>query len=142
MSEISVIGLGAIWALHWHGRWYGLRENHGMEQDAGPPSRLSREGATQANTIEEAVDAAPLIRALIGYGTTHDLLARPPASTRMVGRLLIQLSTGTPMKRVRQSAAHSLALTFLLARSWPIPPKSAGRTPTSLCRAQNQRLSG
>ena len=38
-----------------------ITRNHGMEQGRPGPSRLSREGATQANTIEEAVDAAPLI---------------------------------------------------------------------------------
>jgi 3-hydroxyisobutyrate dehydrogenase-like beta-hydroxyacid dehydrogenase len=115
VSEISVIGLGAMGSALARAlvRSGAATTVWNRTPERGKP--LVAEGATQANTIEEAVEAASLILVCIdSYPCTHSLLARSPASTRMFGRILIQLSAGSPNEaREAERWAQSLGAGFL-----------------------------
>jgi 3-hydroxyisobutyrate dehydrogenase-like beta-hydroxyacid dehydrogenase len=133
MSEISVIGLGAMGSALARALVRSGAKTTVWNRTPERAKPLVAEGATQANTVEEAVEAASLILVCIdGYGTTHNLLSRPPASTRMAGRLLIQLSTGTPNEaREAERWAHFVGAEFL-AGAIMAYPSEIGRADTNI----------
>jgi 3-hydroxyisobutyrate dehydrogenase-like beta-hydroxyacid dehydrogenase len=123
VSEISVIGLGAMGSALARALVRSGARTTVWNRTPSRAEPLVAEGATQAKTIEELVEAAPMILVCIDrYGTTHDLLAQSPASKRISGRILIQLSAGTPNEaREAERWANSLGAGFLAAAIMAYP---------------------
>jgi 3-hydroxyisobutyrate dehydrogenase-like beta-hydroxyacid dehydrogenase len=97
MSEVSVIGLGAMgYALA-----NTLLDNgHGVtvwNRTSARAEPLVRKGAMQASDAVEAISASPIsIICVTDYEATRRIFESEKAASAVAGRLLIQLTTGTP----------------------------------------------
>ncbi len=105
MSEISVIGLGAMGAALAHAL---VKAGHSVTVWNRTPRKmepLTALGANGAASVLDAVQASPLIMVCIdNYAATKYLLGADDVAPHLSGRTLIQLSTGTP-KEARESEA-------------------------------------
>lgn len=97
MSAISVIGLGTMGGALARALQRG---GHGLtvwNRSAGKMKSFVANGASGASSIDEAVVASPVILVCVdSYDTTRELLGTEDVVTRLSGRILVQLSTGTP----------------------------------------------
>lgn len=97
MSDVSVVGLGEMGsalarALVGAGKGVTVW-NRNMSK--APP--LIALGATAADTVAEALEASPVtVICLSDYAATLSLLDEPVAREALEGKLVIQLSSGTP----------------------------------------------
>lgn len=97
MSEISVIGLGIMGAA-----LAGAlqRSGHALtvwNRSADKMKPFVANGAAGATSIAEAVSASPVILVCVdSYDTTRRLLGTEDVVARLSGRILVQLTTGTP----------------------------------------------
>lgn len=97
MSEITVIGLGAMGAALAHDL---LKAGHEVTVWNRSPERMERIvelGAKGVPDLGDALRASPRIMICINdYNATSMLLDRPEVTPHLDGRTVIQLSTGTP----------------------------------------------
>jgi 3-hydroxyisobutyrate dehydrogenase-like beta-hydroxyacid dehydrogenase len=97
MSDVSIIGLGAMGAALARAL---MRGGHGVVVWNRTPARaepLVHEGATLAADAAAAVAASPVaIVCVDDYEVTRDILSAPAVRAALSGRVLVQLSTGTP----------------------------------------------
>ncbi len=105
MSEISVIGLGAMGAALAQAL---LKAGHDVTVWNRTPQKmepLAALGAKRAENVVNALQASPVIMVCIdNYNATNKLLGTDDVIPHLSGRTLIQLSTGTP-KEARESEA-------------------------------------
>lgn len=105
MSDISVLGLGSMGAAL---AWALQRAGHGLTVWNRSPEKMRAfvaAGASGAADVADAVDASPVILICVDdYAVTHGLLGADAVRSRLSGRIVIQLSTGTPLE-ARESAA-------------------------------------
>lgn len=101
MSEVSLIGLGPMGAALAR---VLRRAGHSVtvwNRTPGKAAALVREGAALAPDVAAAVRASPVVVVCIAdYEATYGLLAETP----LAGKLLVQLSTGTP-RQAREGEA-------------------------------------
>ncbi|ORX97919.1 beta-hydroxyacid dehydrogenase [Basidiobolus meristosporus CBS 931.73] len=76
---------------------------------------LVRKGATLASSLQDAIRASPvIITCVTSYQATRSLLESEPALPSIAGRLLVQLSTGTPQDaRDSEAWAHEHGAEYL-----------------------------
>ena len=103
MSDISVIGLGSMGAALAHAL---QQAGHQITVWNRTPEKMQpfvTNGATAASCITAAVQASPAILVCIdNYATTRRILGTDDVVPHFAGRVLIQLSTGTP-REARES---------------------------------------
>jgi 3-hydroxyisobutyrate dehydrogenase-like beta-hydroxyacid dehydrogenase len=104
MGKISLIGLGTM-----GGVLARTLQNAGhtitvCNRSADKMRPFVANGATGANSIDEAVAASPVILVCIdSYATTRRLLGSEDVVSHLSGRTLVQFSTGTP-REAQESA--------------------------------------
>jgi 3-hydroxyisobutyrate dehydrogenase-like beta-hydroxyacid dehydrogenase len=98
-SEVSVIGLGAMGtalarALLRDGRRVTL-----WNRTSAKAETLVGDGAMLAPSAAAAVSASPSVVVCVSdYQTTHSILEAREVASALAGRVLVQLSTGTPQE--------------------------------------------
>lgn len=99
MSEISVIGLGAMGAALAQAQ---LKAGHSVTVWNRTPQKmepLAALGAKRAESVVDAVQTSPLIMVCVdNYTATNKLLGTDDVAPHLSGRTVIQLSTGTPQE--------------------------------------------
>ncbi len=99
MSDVSVIGLGAMGSALARAL---LRDGHGVmvwNRTSAKAGSLVREGAIQAPDLVSAVVASPVVLVCVNnYDITRTILSVQNVRLRLSGRVLVQLSTGTPQE--------------------------------------------
>ncbi len=105
MSEISVIGLGAMGAALAQAQLKAERSVTVWNRTPRKMEPLTALGANGAASVLDAVQASPLVLVCIdNYAATNKLLGNDDVVPHLSGRTLIQLSTGTP-KEAREAEA-------------------------------------
>lgn len=115
MADASFIGLGAMGSALARA---SLRAGHRVTVWNRTTTRaepLVKDGALLAPDPGAAVVASPIVVVCVDdYAVTRDILSAPELRARLAGRVLVQLSTGTPREArdadqwVRQSGAEYL----------------------------------
>ena len=99
MSDASIIGLGAMGSALARAL---LREGHRVtvwNRTSTKAEPLVRDGAAPAADASSAVAASPVIIICVdNYEVTRDILSGHEVRSRLSGRVLVQLSTGTPQE--------------------------------------------
>lgn len=105
MSDVTVIGLGSMGAtlarlLLESGHRVTVWNRTGSKADA-----LVRKGAAAASSAAAAVAASPVVVVCVhDYKATNDILDTKDVASALAGRVLIQLTTGSP-REARDSEA-------------------------------------
>jgi 3-hydroxyisobutyrate dehydrogenase-like beta-hydroxyacid dehydrogenase len=99
MSDISVIGLGAMGSALARAL---LRDGHKVtvwNRTSAKAEPLVREGATLAPDPASALNASPVVLVCVTtYKATRDAFSAPDVSPHLSGRVVVQLSSGTPQE--------------------------------------------
>jgi 3-hydroxyisobutyrate dehydrogenase-like beta-hydroxyacid dehydrogenase len=99
MSDASIIGVGAMGSALASAL---LRDGHHVtvwNRTSAKAESLVRDGATLAPDVASAVAASPVVLVCVdNYDVTRDIFAGPDVRSRLSGRVLVQLSTGTPQE--------------------------------------------
>jgi 3-hydroxyisobutyrate dehydrogenase-like beta-hydroxyacid dehydrogenase len=99
MSEISVIGLGAMGSALARALVRGGRSITVWNRSAEKASVLIDEGAVLAPNVATAVAASPVVLTCVSdYDVTKILLRNDDVAPGLKGRVLVQLSTGRPQE--------------------------------------------
>ena len=97
MNEVTVIGLGAMGSTIAR-----LLLDAGLQvtvwnRSADKAEALARAGATVAPTVEAALRASPIaVLCVYDYRAADAILGAPGAADALAGRVLVQLTTGSP----------------------------------------------
>lgn len=132
-SSVTVIGLGAMGAT-----LARLLLKQGVavtvwNRTAAKAEALVSEGATFTPEIVAAVTASPVIVICVhDYSATDKILGQPEAAEALRGRVIVQLTTGSPQEsRAAEKWAQSLGARFL-AGAIQAAPSQMGRDDTTL----------
>ncbi|GAA3729769.1 3-hydroxyisobutyrate dehydrogenase-like beta-hydroxyacid dehydrogenase [Spinactinospora alkalitolerans] len=102
-SAVTVIGLGAMGAALANAFLDSGRPTTVWNRSPEKADGLVAEGAVRAATATEAVSASPLVVVcVLDYRAVHDVLG--PAGAALSGRVLVNLTNGTP-EQARRTAA-------------------------------------
>ena len=108
MTDIALIGLGAMGSAL--GRTL-LGGGHGLtvwNRTASKTEAMKLAGAVVAPSVVAAVASSPVVIVCVdNYEVTREILGGPDVRAALAGRLLVQLSTGTP-KEARDLAAWAI----------------------------------
>lgn len=97
MSNVTVVGLGAMGTALAHALTKAGRNVTVWNRSPEKMRPLVSLGAQGASGLTEALEASPRVVVCISdYETTAELFDQPEVITRLRGRTIIQLSTGTP----------------------------------------------
>ena len=97
MSEITLLGLGSMGNAIGQAMLENKFSLTVWNRSPDKANNLLERGAELANSLEDAIDASPRIMICITeYETTMKLLAQSGVLSRLTGKTIIQLSTGTP----------------------------------------------
>ena len=97
MSDLTLIGLGAMGSAIAGSLLEGGCDLTFWNRTPGKARQLTEMGGRQADSLEQAIAASPLILVCIhGYAATKALLGKPQIASLLRGKTLIQMSTGTP----------------------------------------------
>lgn len=109
MTDLTMIGLGAMGsalARAFVGAGHAVTVWNRTAEKTRPTVAL---GATSAATLAEAVQASMILVICIdNYDITKAMIEHHDAESRLSGRIIVQLSTGTPTSRI-WSRASSIA---------------------------------
>jgi 3-hydroxyisobutyrate dehydrogenase-like beta-hydroxyacid dehydrogenase len=97
MSEVSVVGLGAMGSALARALLRGGHRVTVWNRTAAKAEPLVRDGATPAADLASALAASPVVIVCVdNYEVARTVLSRADALPHLAGRTLVQLSTGTP----------------------------------------------
>lgn len=97
MTDVSVIGLGAMGTALAHGLLRSGRAVTVWNRTSHRAAPLVSAGATQAPDAASAVIDSPVVIICVSdYAATLDILSAPEVRTQLSGKVVVQLSTGTP----------------------------------------------
>lgn len=103
MSDVSVIGLGSMGSALARALVGADREVTVWNRTSSKADPLEKEGAAVATSVVDAVRASPVVIVCIDdYAATRALLGTDDALRSLAGRVLVQLSTGSP-REARES---------------------------------------
>jgi len=122
-GEASVIGLGAMGSALARAL---LQNNYPVtvwNRTTAKAELLVKEGAVLATTVADAAAASPVVVICVAdYKTAHGLLSTQEASAALRGKLLIQLSTGSPQEaRDSEAWARGRGIEYLDGAIMAIP---------------------
>lgn len=126
-SPVTVIGLGMMGSALADGF---LNRDHATtvwNRSAGKADALVAKGAVRAPTVADAVAASPIILVCVdNYAVTWDILSSPDVRPNLAGRLLVQLSTGSPQEaRNGEAWARECGADYLDGAIWALPHQIA-----------------
>jgi 3-hydroxyisobutyrate dehydrogenase-like beta-hydroxyacid dehydrogenase len=115
MSEVSVIGLGPMGIVLAR---LLLQQGHRVtvwNRTSAKADPLVREGAILATSAASAISASPItIVCVADYATAYKILETPEVLPTLAGRVLVQLSTGSPQQaRDHETWAHKQGAHYL-----------------------------
>lgn len=115
MSDVTIIGLGAMGSALARAT---LRGGHSVlvwNRTHTRAEALTAEGATLAPDVASAVAGSPIVIVCVhDYEVTRDILSAPTVRAQLSGRVLVQLSTGTPNEaRAGERWAHECGAEYL-----------------------------
>lgn len=97
MAEVTVIGLGAMGSALAKAFLTAKHRTTVWNRNPAKAAPLVKEGAFHANSVQEAVAASPLVVVCVdNYESTHALLLADAVRDGLVGRTIVQLSSGSP----------------------------------------------
>ncbi|MBB6674338.1 NAD(P)-dependent oxidoreductase [Cohnella nanjingensis] len=133
MNEVSVIGLGPMGAALAQAL---LRNGHRVtvwNRSSAKADSLVREGAILAPSAAAAVSASPVtIVCVANYETSYRILDREEVVPALEGRVLVQLSTGSPQQaRDNEAWARERGADYLDGAIAATPPQ-IGRPDTTI----------
>lgn len=95
LTPVTVVGLGAMGKALAAALLKAGHRTTVWNRSAAKADTLVADGAVRAGSITDAITASPVvIVCLLDYGVMHEVLA--PAADALSGRLLVNLSNGTP----------------------------------------------
>jgi 3-hydroxyisobutyrate dehydrogenase-like beta-hydroxyacid dehydrogenase len=105
MSEISTLGLGLMGSALARAFVEARRSVTVWNRSPAKAQALVQSGASAANSVSAAVAASPVVLICIdSYETTQALFATPDVVKLLPGRIIVQLTTGSP-NEARNAAA-------------------------------------
>ncbi|MDQ0861085.1 NAD(P)-dependent oxidoreductase [Bacillus sp. V2I10] len=108
MSQVSVIGLGPMGAALVRALLKNGKSVTVWNRTSANAEPLVREGAVLASSAASAIEASPVtIICVANYETSYRILDTKEVLPALAGRVLIQLSTGTP-QQARDNEAWAL----------------------------------
>ncbi|CAM3642881.1 NAD(P)-dependent oxidoreductase [Nocardiopsis rhodophaea] len=122
LTPVSVIGLGAMGSALATALLKAGHSTTVWNRSAEKAEALSEQGASRAATVVEAVQASPLvIVCVLDHTIMHELL--DPLGEGLAGRVLVNLTTGTP-KQAREAGAWAATMktTYLDGAIMATPP--------------------
>ena len=137
-NEVSVIGLGVLGSALARTL---LRSDYRVtvwNRTSAKAEPLVRDGAVLAPSAAAAVGASPIVLVCVeDYRVTCSILGTKEAASALVGRVLVELSTGTPRTHETPRLGRgSEASTISMVPSWRLRVRSAGRTLPFLYRVR------
>jgi 3-hydroxyisobutyrate dehydrogenase-like beta-hydroxyacid dehydrogenase len=98
MADVAVIGLGPMGAALANALMAKGHATAVWNRTPDKARRFIERGAIGAGTVAEAIALAPVVIVCVPtYATTRELIDTPEARKALRGRVLVQLSTGTPV---------------------------------------------
>ena len=102
MNDVTLIGLGKNGYRVGRGAAKRSPPSVGMEPKCGAPQHVGRKGRGYAATVVAAVQASDVVMlSLSDYPAMDAVLRRGAVIPYLRGKTIIQLSSGTPRKRVK-----------------------------------------
>lgn len=99
MSDVSIVGLGAMGSALARAALRGGHRVTVWNRTSTKAEPLVREGATLAPDLASAVAASPVVIVCVdNYDITRAILSAPDVRKNLSGRVVVQLSTGTPQE--------------------------------------------
>lgn len=99
MSDVSIIGLGAMGSALARALLRGGHRPTVWNRTTAKADPLVRDGASLAADAASAVAGSPVVIVCVdNYEVTRDILSAPDVRPHLSGRVLVQLSTGTPQE--------------------------------------------
>jgi 3-hydroxyisobutyrate dehydrogenase-like beta-hydroxyacid dehydrogenase len=103
MSDVSILGLGPMGLALVRALLRDHTKTTIWNRTTAKASPLVHEGAQLAPSAAAAVSASPVVIVCVAdYSASHTLLETPEVTRALAGKVLVQLSTGTP-----QDARHA-----------------------------------
>lgn len=133
MSGVSVIGLGSMGLVLARTLLDGGRSVTVWNRTSGRADALVEAGAKRAASVAKAIESSPIaIICVSDYGASRQLLEAEEAARAVEGKVLVQLTTGTPQDAregeawARERGAEYLDGAIMAA------PSQVGRPDTSI----------
>ena len=105
MSDISVVGLGSMGASLTRTLLAAGHDVSVWNRSADKAEPLVAVGAAWCVTLADALEASPVVLVCVrDYATTRQIFEDSGAAAGLGGRMLVQLSTGTPAEVATDAA--------------------------------------
>jgi 3-hydroxyisobutyrate dehydrogenase-like beta-hydroxyacid dehydrogenase len=126
-SDVSVIGLGAMGAALAQALLHAEHRVTVWNRTSAKAEPLVRQGALPAPGASAAVGASPIVLVCVSdYTASHEILDAADVAPLLAGRLLVQLSTGSPQEaREGQAWARTRGADYLDGAIMAIPSQVA-----------------
>lgn len=133
MKQIAVIGLGQMGSTLARLLLQAGMEVHVWNRSPGKSAPLAAAGAVVAPTPAAAVrDAQVVVMCVHDYAAADQVLAMDGVAPALHGKVLLQLTTGSPQEaRGAAAAAHALGAGFL-AGAIQVAPEQMGQPDTTI----------
>jgi 3-hydroxyisobutyrate dehydrogenase-like beta-hydroxyacid dehydrogenase len=137
-NEVSVIGLGAMGSAL---AQVLLRDGYHVtvwNRTRAKANPLIRDGAVLAASTAAAVGASPIVLICVeDYQVTRSILGTEEVAPALAGRVLVELSTGTPQEARDAEAWAQERGVASLDGAMQAAPSQMGRPDTTICRLRS-----
>ena len=139
MDKVAVIGLGQMGATLANLLLQAHMEVHVWNRSAAKAQPLARAGAVIAENAAQACDAADIVlMCVLDYTAANAVLSAPGVKAALEGKLLLQLSTGSPQDaRDMKDLAREIGAGFLDG-AIQVAPEQMGQPDTTILISGDQ----